>query len=162
MNLVDIPQVLTQILGFLLMVWILRRYAWGPLLAMLEARREKIAGEFKEADRLKGEAIELKARYDADLKGIEAQARQRLTEAVAEGQRVAGEIRAQAQKDAAQRIENAADEILREREKAKEVLKGQVIDLSMRTAEKILRQKLDDPAQRKLTAEFIDEVGALR
>ena len=59
MNLIDIRQVITQILGFLLMVWILRRYAWGPLMGMLEARREKIAGEFKEADRLRGEALEL-------------------------------------------------------------------------------------------------------
>ena len=162
MELIDIRQVLTQILGFLLMVWILRRYAWGPLIGMLEARREKIAGEFKEADRLKAEAVELKGRYDAELKTIEAQARQRITEAVAEGQRVAGEIRAQAQKDAAARLEKAADEIMREREKAKEVLKQQVISLSLRTAEKILRQKLDDPAQRKLAGEFIDEVGALR
>jgi F-type H+-transporting ATPase subunit b len=162
MNLVDVPQVLTQILGFLLMVWILRRYAWGPVIGMLEARREKIAGEFKEGERLKAEAMGLKARYDAELKTIDAQARQRITEAVAEGQKVAGEIRTQAQAEAAARLERAADEIVREREKAKEVLKHQVIDLSLRTAEKILRQKLDDPAQRKLAGEFIDEVGALR
>ena len=162
MNLIDIPQVATQILGFLLMVWILRRYAWGPLIGMLEARREKIAGEFKEADRLKAEAVGLKAKYEADLKTIEAHARHRMTEAVAEGQRVAEEIKSQAQKDAAARLERAGDEIAREREKAKEILKQQVIGLSLRTAEKILRQKLDDPAQRQLTGEFIDEVGALR
>ena len=162
MNLVDVPQVLTQILGFLLMVWILRRYAWGPVMGMLEARREKIAGEFKEADRLKAEALGLKARYDAELKTIDAQARQKIGEAVAEGQKVAGEIREQAQAEAAKRLEHAADEIEREREKAKEQLKQQVIHLSMRTAEKILRHKLDEPAQRQLTSEFIDEVGALR
>ena len=162
MDLVDIRQVLTQILGFLLMVWILRRYAWGPVIGMLEARREKIAGEFKEADRQKAEALELKARYDSELKGIEAQARQRIQDAVAEGQRVAAEIRAQAQKDAAMRLERASDEIMRERAKAKAILKEQVISLSLRTAEKILRQKLDEPAQRKLAGEFIDEVGALR
>jgi F-type H+-transporting ATPase subunit b len=162
MNLVDIRQVITQILGFLLMVWILRRYAWGPVMSMLEARREKIAGEFKEADRLKAEAQGLKTRYETELKGIDAQARQRIQEAVAEGQRVAGEIKTQAQKDAAVRLERAADEIVREREKAKETLKQQVVALSIRTAEKILRQKLDDPAQRKLAGEFIDEVGALR
>lgn len=162
MELVDIRQVLTQILGFLLMVWILRRYAWGPVIGMLEARREKIAGEFKEADRQKAEALGLKARYDTELKGIEAQARQRIQDAVAEGQRVAAEIKSQAQQDAAGRLERANDEIAREREKAKEILKEQVISLSLRTAEKILRQKLDDPAQRKLAGEFIDEVGALR
>jgi F-type H+-transporting ATPase subunit b len=144
------------------MVWILRRYAWGPVLSMLEARREKIAGEFKEADRLKAEAVGLKGKYEAELRTIDAQARQKLTEAVSEGQRVAAEIRTQAQKDAQIRLERASDEIAREREKAKEILKEQVIGLSLRTAEKILRQKLDDPAQRKLAGEFIDEVGALR
>ena len=161
MNLVDIPQVFTQILGFLLMVWILRRYAWGPVIGMLEARREKIAGEFKEAGRLKDEALGLKASYESDMKGIEAQARQRMQEAVAEGQRVAAEIKTQAHKDATVRLERAAEEIVREREKAKEILKEQIIGLSLRTAEKILKQKLDDPAQRRLAGEFIDEVGAL-
>ena len=162
MNLIDVPQVLTQILGFLLMVWILRRYAWGPVMGMLEARREKIAGEFKEADRLKAEALGLKTRYEADLKGIEAQARQRLQEAVAEGQKVGAEIRQQAQAEAVRRLERAQDDIARESEKAKERIKQQVIDLALLSAEKILRQKLDDPAQRRLAGEFVDEVEALR
>ena len=162
MNLVDVPQVLTQILGFLLMVWILRRYAWGPVMGMLEARREKIAGEFKEAERRKAEAEGLKAKYDAELRTIDAQARQKINEAMAEGQRVAGEIKTQAQTDAAARLERAADEIAREREKAKEIVKEQIVTLSLRAAEKILRQKLDDPAQRKLVGEFVDEVEAAR
>src|SRR5881296_320436 len=108
MNLVDVPQVLTQIVGFLLMVWLLGRYAWKPMLGMLEARREKIAGEFQQADRLKAEAQELKARYDQELRGIEAQARQRLQESLVEGQRIAAEIRAQAQAEAQRRLERAA------------------------------------------------------
>jgi len=162
MNLIDIRQVLTQILGFVLMVWILRRYAWGPLLATLEARRQKIAGEFAAADRAKAEADALRAKYEADLRGIDAQARVKLTEAVSEGQKVAAEIKAQAQREAAQRLERAEQEIVREREKAKELLKEQVIRLSMRSAEKILRQKMDDATQRKLVGEFIDEVGVMQ
>ena len=161
MKLIDPSLVITQIIGFLLMVWILRRYAWGPVLGMLEARRQKIAGEFAAADRAKAEANELKTRYEQDLRGIEAQARQRLQEAVVEGQHVAAEIKTQAQREAAQRLERAADEIAREREKAKESLKLQVIKLSMRTAEKILHRKLDDSTHRELVGEFIDEVGAL-
>ena len=162
MNLIDVRQVSTQIIGFLLVVWILRVYAWGPVVRMLEARREKIAGEFEKAQLKEAEALELKARYEQELRGIEAQARQRIQSAVAEGQKVAAEIRAQAQGEAQQRLERAEDEIAREREKAKELLKEHIIDLAMRSAEKILRQKLDDPAQRRLAGEFIDEVGALR
>ena len=162
MQLIDVRQVITQILGFLLLVWLLRRFAWGPLLGLLEARRQKIAGEFQEADRRKADAAELKARYEAELKGIEAQARQRLMEAVTEGQKVAAEIKAQAQAEAARRLERANDEIARENEKAKEILKERIIALALGAAEKILRQKLDDSAQRRLATEFVDEVGALR
>jgi len=162
MNLIDIRLVLTQIIGFLLMVWALRKWAWGPLIGVLEARRAKIAADFAAAERAKAEAGETKSRYEQELRGIEARARQRLLEAVAEGQKVAGEIKTQAQADAVQRLERAQDEIAREREKAKELLKEKVIDLAIRSSEKILRQKLDDPAQRRLAGEFIDELGALR
>jgi len=161
-GLIDIRQVATQILGFLILLWVMRKFAWGPVMATLEARRQKIADEFAAAEKAKAEAAETKARFEAELRGIEARSRQRLQEALAEGQKLAGEIRQQAQTEAAARLARAQDDIARERESAKEILKEQMIHLSMRTAEKILRQKLDDPAQRKLIGEFVDEVGAIR
>jgi F-type H+-transporting ATPase subunit b len=162
MNLIDIRLVITQILGFLVLVWALRKWAFGPLVGVLEARRQKIAGEFQEADRLKDEANQLRGRYEQELRGIEARARQRLQEAVAEGQKVAAEIKAQAQTDAVARVARADEEMAREREKAKGILKEHGITLAMRAAEKVLREKLDDATQRKLVGEFIDEVGARR
>ena len=162
MNLIDIRMVGTQILGFLLLLWGLSKWAWGPLMAQLETRRQKIAGEFAEAERRQLAADALKAKLEQDLRGIDAQARAKLQEAVSEGQKVAGEIRLQAQKEAQDRMARAEDEMLREREKAKELLKEQVIGLSIATAEKILKSKLDEPAHRKLAGQFIDEVGALR
>jgi len=161
-GLIDIRQVATQVLGFLLLLWGLRKWAWGPVLGLLEERRKKIADAFADAERRKADALELKARYEQELRGIDAQARQRIQQAVAEGQKVAGEIRAQAQAEAQQRLQRAEDEIGREREKAKEQLKEQIMDLAMRSAEKILREELDEKKQRKLAGEFIDEVGALR
>jgi F-type H+-transporting ATPase subunit b len=159
-GLVDIKLVLTQILGFLILVWILGRYAWGPVVASLEARRQKIAGEFADADRRKADADQLRAKYEQELRGVEALKRQGIQDGVAEGQRIAAEIRAQAQTEAQERLARAQDEVMREREKAKELLKEQVISLSLRTAEKILREKLDDPAQRRLASQFIEEIGA--
>ena len=161
-GLIDIRLVATQILGFLILIWGMRKFAWGPLLAQLEARRQKIAGEFADADRRKTEADGLRAKYEAELRTIDAQARQKLNDALSEGQKVAGEIRQQAQKDAQSRLQRAEEEIQREREKAKELLKQQVVHLSIRTAEKILRKQIDDPAQRKLAGEFVDEVAALK
>jgi F-type H+-transporting ATPase subunit b len=162
MNLIDIRMVGTQILGFLLLLWGLSKWAWGPLTKQLEARRQRIAGEFAEAERRQIAADQLKAKLEQDLRGIDVQAREKLQEAVSEGQKVAGEIRAQAQQEAQARMVRAEEEMMREREKAKELLKEQVISLSIATAEKILKSKLDEPAHRKLAGQFIDEVGALR
>ncbi len=162
MDLIDFRLVFTQILGFLVLLWALNKWALGPLLGMLEARRAKIAAEFAAAERAQALAQEEKNRYEQELRGIEAKARQRLTEAVAEGQKVAGEIRLQAQAEAARHLERAQEDIARENEKAKERVKQQVIDLALLSAGKILRERLDEPAQRRLAGEFIDEVEALR
>jgi len=159
-GLIDIKLVITQILGFLVMVWILGRFAWGPLVKTIESRRQNIAGEFDEAERRQREADQLKAKYEQDLRGIEVLKRQSIQEAIAEGQKVAEEIKTQAQADAQARLQRAEEEVLRQREKEKEIVKEKVVALSIRTAEKILRARLDDPAQRRLAAEFIDEVGA--
>ena len=161
-NLIDIKLVLTQILGFVILVWILGRFAWGPIVSGLEARRQRIAGEFAEAERRKQEADQLKAKFDAELRGIDSLKRASIQEGIAEGQRVAAEIRSHANEEAQARLHRAEDEMAREREKAKELLKEQVVSLSIRTAEKILQSKLDDPAQRKLAGAFIDEVGGVR
>jgi F-type H+-transporting ATPase subunit b len=161
-GLIDIRQVATQILGFLILLWVMRKFAWGPLLGQLEARRQKIAGEFAEAARRQAAADEARAKLEAQMRDIEAQKRLKIQEGVAEGQRVAAEMHAQAQRDAHARLAHAEEEIARELEKSKELLKERMIDLSLRGAEKVLREKLDDAHQRKLVGEFIDEVGAGR
>ena len=161
-NLIDIKLVLTQILGFILLVWILGRFAWGPIVSGLEERRRKIAGEFAEAERRQKDADAQKAKFEAELRGIDALKRASIQEGIADGQRVAAEIKAHANEEAQARKQRAEDEMAREREKAKELLKEQVVSLSIRTAEKILQSKLDDPAQRRLAAAFIDEVGGVR
>jgi len=95
-NLIDIRQVVTQILGFLILLWGLRKFAWGPVLAMLERRRQKIAGEFELAALKQTEADQLKSRYEQELRTIDAQAREKIKDAMAEGQRLQAEIKAQA------------------------------------------------------------------
>lgn len=161
-GLIDIRQVVTQILGFLILLWVMRKFAWGPLLAQLEARRQKIAGEFAEAERRQHAADEARAKLDQAMRDIEGQKRLKIQEGVAEGHRVAAEIHEHAHARALERLAQAEDEVTRELEKAKELLKEQMIRISMRSAEKILREKLDEAHQRKLVAEFIDEVGAAR
>jgi len=106
-------------------------------------------------------AAALKADLDRQLKGIESQARARIQEAVAEGQQIAGEIKADAQEQARARLVRADSEIEGERAKAQKALHEDVARMAVLGAEKILRKKLDEAEQRRLIAEYIADAREL-
>jgi F-type H+-transporting ATPase subunit b len=161
-SLIDIKQVLTQIVGFLIFLFLIRRFAWGPVLETLENRRAKIAADLAEAERKKQDAAALRGQLEQELRTIDQQARQKIQEAVGEGQRLAADIKSEAQAQARARLERAAAEIEAERAKAQKSLHEDMARLAVGGAERILRKKLDEPEQRRLIAEFIAEAGELR
>jgi F-type H+-transporting ATPase subunit b len=161
-NLIDFKQVLTQIVGFLIFLWLIRKYAWGPVLETLENRRKKIVDDLAHAEQEKVDAAALKAEYDRQIKGIEAQARVKIQEAVAEGQKLAAEIKTDAQVQARARLQRAEAEVESERAKAQKALQEDLARMAVLGAEKILRKKLDEPEQRRLIAEFIADVKDAR
>lgn len=161
-NLIDFKQVLTQIVGFLIFLWLIRKYAWGPVLETLEARRAKIVADLAHAEKEKADAAALKADLDRQLKGIDAQARAKVQEAVDDGQRIAAEIKSDAQAQARARLERAEADIQGERLKAQKALQQDIAQMAVTGAEKILRKKLDEGEQRRLVAEFIADVKEAR
>jgi F-type H+-transporting ATPase subunit b len=161
-SLIDFKQVATQIVGFLIFLFLIRKYAWGPVLETLEARRAKIVGDLAHAEKEKQDAAALKADLDRQLKGIEAQARQKIQDAVSEGQRIAAEIKSDAQNQARARLERAEADIHTERLKAEKALQEDVAKMAVLGAEKILKKKLDEAEQRRLIAEYVADVKEAR
>ena len=88
----DWKLLITHSIGFLITLWILKRYAWGPLLNLIEERRLKIVGEFESIDIEKQKAAELNAQYQAQLRQIEAERRSQIVKAVNEGKKIAEEL----------------------------------------------------------------------
>ena len=162
MELLDLRLLGTQIVGFLLVLWILGKYAWPKVLGFIEERQHKIETDLQHAELDREEAAQLKGDLDKELRNIEAKARARIQSAVAEGQKIATEVKANAQQEASDRLARVAGEIDREREKASEALKKDIVDLALGTTEKILRQKLDTKTRERLVDEFIDEVNVSR
>ncbi len=155
---VDIQQILTHILGFLIALWVLRRYAWGPLLGLLEERRRRIKADFDAAADKRREAEEAAARYAARLKDIETEARQKIQEAITDGRRIAGEIREEARGEAHRIIEKARADLQRDLAKARVELKNQIVDMTITATERVVRQSLDADAQRRLVTKFVEEL----
>jgi F-type H+-transporting ATPase subunit b len=160
MDIIDVRQFATQIVGFLLVLWIMGKYAWPPVLGYIAERQKKIAGDLEHARQENERAVKLRVELDQELKAIEAKARARIQEAVTEGQRVSSEIKAGAQKDVTQRLQRLQGEIEQERDKAMLALKQDMVRMTIEATEKILREKLDEKTQRRLVEEFIGQAGA--
>jgi F-type H+-transporting ATPase subunit b len=157
-----IPELLTQIIGFLIAVWILKKFAWKPLLGMLEQRRTKIISDLDAAENTKTEAADLLADYQSKLKDIDAEARAKIQEAIADGNKVATEIREQARAEAKDIISKAREELARDVAKAKIELRNDMVNISLIATEKIISEKLDDQKHRAMINRFIDEVEEIR
>ena len=159
-QLIDPKILVTQIVGFLIVLWVLKRYAWKPVLGLLEERRARIAADVASAQRLRDEAERVKAELEEQLKGIDAQARQRIQAAVAEGQKVAEEIRTTALRDARSITEKAKADLEMEYKKARAQLRDEMVGMSLDAAERLLEQRMDAPEHKKLVERFLDELGA--
>ncbi len=151
-------QALTHAVGFLITVWILKRFAWGPLLSLLEERRNKIAAEFKHIEEEKEKVNQLTAEYENKLKEIDAERRAKLVEAVNEGKKIAEEIKLAAREEAREITKKAKADLAREVDKAKVQLKDEMIAITMAAVEKIINEKLDDKKHRELIGSFIENV----
>lgn len=154
----DVSQIIIQIIAFLVMLWVMKRFGWRPLLDAMEARRKKIQSEFDGIADQKEEIKQLIKQYEEKLREIDADARKKILEAVNEGHKISVEMQEDAQAHAKEILQKAKLEIEGEIAKAKNQLKHDVVDLVVNTAEKILQEKLDPTNQKKLINKFIEEV----
>lgn len=157
MNL-EIAQLITHAIGFLITVWLLKKFAWGPLLSLMDERRQKIVDEFQKIDDEKAAADELKLQYEDKLKNIEAERRQKIAEAVNEANRVASDIKISAQEEARNMINRTNEQLGRDVAAAKVQLKEDMVAITLSAAEKILHEKLDIRKERELIGKFIDNI----
>jgi F-type H+-transporting ATPase subunit b len=154
---IEISQILTHLVGFLIAFFILKKYAWGPVLQMLDDRRQKIADEFADIEAQKQQTETLLHEYEERLRKIEEEARARINEAVAEGQKVAAEIKSDAQEDARRITARAKSELERDVERARAQLKQDMVIMTLGATERLLHEKFDESANRKLIERFLSE-----
>lgn len=159
---IELPQLFTHIVGFLILLWVLKRFAWKPLLGLLDERTERIKSSFDEIDAKKAAAETLHQQYEAKLREIDAEARKRLTEAVQEGEKIAAKIKEDARSEAKEVMTRTKSELAQDYAKARIQLKEDVVDLTINAAEKIIRERLDTAKHREMIGRFIDDVEKVK
>ncbi|MGB8656391.1 MAG: F0F1 ATP synthase subunit B [Candidatus Zixiibacteriota bacterium] len=154
----ELGQVITQIIGFLIAVILLKKFAWKPLLSMLEERRSRIKAEFDGIDEQKRINQKLLADYEAKLKEIDALARVKIQEGAREGEKMAGEIKETARREAREIVAKTKEDIQRDLEKAKVQLRDDVVQMTLSLTEKLIGEKLDEERDKKLISRLADEL----
>lgn len=155
---IDINMTLVaQILNFLILVLILTKVAYKPLMKALADREEKIAKNIASAEEDERKAKQILAEYQKQLASARIQAQEIVDKAMA----LAAEEReaniAETRAEIERMRKSAQADIIRERELAIAKLKGEVVTLSMAAATKIIGNSMDAAVNEKLVGEFIEK-----
>lgn len=151
-------ETITVIVGFVIFAWVLRKFAWGPILDVLDERRDQIAAGFKEVEDLQTQAKTSHEQYEEKLREIEAEAREKINEGIAEGKRVAEEMTEAARAESAEIITKAKASVQLELATARKQLREDVVELTLKAAGKLLEEKITDDKDRQLVESFIGDL----
>lgn len=156
----DLQQIISQALSFLLLLWVLRRFAWRPLLGVLDERRARVEAHLREAARLQEEAARLQQDLARRLAMIDDEARVKIQQAIQEGRRMAAEVQEDARTQAQGILAKSKETIELELAKAKVTLRDELAELTASAVQRLLRQTLDEKTDHRLIASILEELGS--
>ena len=145
-------------IAFLVVLFLLRKMAWGPILTALKEREESIATALNEADKARSEMSALQADNERLLQEARAERDGMLREAREIVDKLVADAKGKAKEEAAREAESAREAIATERKAAVAELKSEVAKLSVSIAEQLIRAELADAGkQEALVSKLIDE-----
>nr|WP_275576966.1 F0F1 ATP synthase subunit B [Thalassobacillus pellis] len=157
-----VGDMLVQLIFFLVLLALLGKFAWGPLMDMLKERESYISNEIDTAEKSREEAQKMQRDASEELK----KTRQDAQAIIEEAKKTAGQQEQSIINSArteAERIKvSAREEIEQEKEKAIQALQDKVASLSVLIASKVIEKELSEQDQQKLIDEYIKEVGEER
>jgi F-type H+-transporting ATPase subunit b len=145
-------------LFFLVLLFILGKFAWPAILSAVKARNESIRQALEAADRAKEEMAKLLANNEQILAEAKAERDAMMREAKTMKDKLIADAKDKASEEADKMVKNAREAIQREKASAMNEMKQQMVTLSVDIAEKILRMKLEESkAQKELVDKMINE-----
>jgi F-type H+-transporting ATPase subunit b len=146
------------VVTFVLVVLVLGRFAWKPLLASLEAREQGIRASVKSAEESRAAAEKLRQDHEREMAAVEARARELLAAAQKEAQRLRDDMLKAAQDETAKLSEKTRQQLAEEQRRLVRELRAEVAALSVKAAEKLLRHSVDKTVQDKFVQEAMADL----
>lgn len=156
-----IPEVDEIIWGGLAFVLLFGFMVWKGFPAVkgaMDARSEKIAADLDAAEKARSDAAQIRADHEAALAGAKAEAGQIVSDARSQAEQLKTELTARANSEIAEMRSRAAADVESARAQAIDDLRGEVAEIAVGAAERVIRGSLDRDAQQALIDSYIDEV----
>lgn len=157
----QINQLIYSTIAFFILLFILSKFAFPPILGILDKRADTIRESLEKAEETRQEAERLLEEYKVQLAQAREEAQQIIEQSRNLGENMKKEIVDKANKEAKNMVERAQTEISLEREKALEELRKRVADLSIEVAAKVTKKALNQKDHIKLIEDYVAGVGKL-
>jgi F-type H+-transporting ATPase subunit b len=158
----NVTMLFWQIVAFGILVLLLRRFLYTPIMTMLEERRRRIEQGMKDAQMAAEKAAAAQAEFERQIAESKKEGQVILAQANEMSAKLREDILAAAREESRQMIEKAKTEIAVERKQAMADLEKQVADLAITVSQTVLRESLDDATQRRLINDFLTKTGGLK
>jgi F-type H+-transporting ATPase subunit b len=157
-----LPNLVIYIINFVLIMWLLKMFVYGPVTKILNERRERIRESLAEAERVKEQAAAERAQLEAQFAEERRTMVERQREAASRSEEAANRRLAEASAEAEAIVSRAREEAASTRAGALSGLQNEIADLALRAAAKVLQEGVDEQRHRALVAKFLrDELGDL-
>lgn len=144
---------------FLVLLGVLMKFAFPPILGYAEAREKRIQAQLDEAQQTRSETERLLARQREELAEARRQSQEIVAEAKQAGERVRQELLEQGRQQHEELLARAKQDIERERQLAVEAVRREAVELALAAASRLLDQRLTADEDRRLVAEYLGGVA---
>ncbi len=155
----NLGNIAVNIISFLILLVLLKKYAWDKLINMLEERQQLVESQLDDAERNQAEALALLKENQSKLESAQAEIKEMMEKAREQSKLEKNSILNDAKQQAELLKDNARRDIIDEKNKALEEINKQIAELSVLVATKIIEKELDPQSQSALVDKIIKEVG---
>ncbi len=150
--------IIWTIVTFLILVFILKKVAWKPILSALDQREKDIKDSLEKAEKAKEDAQRILDENQATLAKAEEESKKIIEQSRSYAENLKEQMLKESKEQSKKLIEDAAEEIDRRKDSAFEELKDQVAKIAVNAAEKIMKQNLDAEKNKHIVDNYLKDV----
>ena len=154
----DFGVTILTICNFLLLVYLLKKFAWNSVIGALEKRENQIATDKAQAEQAREQAQQLKAELDEKLNRISQEASEKIAQAVKTGEAQRDELLAAAKETAQRLIDQAHAQIEAEKNSALADVRGEIVRTAVLAARRVVQQEMNETNARETVERVLNEI----